>query len=609
MSSESDNFWDSSDVESVDDPENLCDRGVSIDLLLNLLHEHNLENMTTREVVSKFVIPQTLDYQCSLSGLMKRSFPDKVSTATHYVIHPWDASFSRLVHMLVSVDRAFSTTSDEASSSSEDHSTNDLINRPLPTISECGASRAFFWIDFFAVDQVAHLEGYANEDQSWLHRDELLENVRLIIERTPYTCVFIEPHYQPILIQRSWCLFELMHALYHGREILLSHCPEELNIEATKGFIDDLDKTILNFTPDFETSQVSVAQDKEWLLRAVNAVHSSGTTWLNQQVGTMMKQWFAEEMMKLTLNCNVAPSISTLWRLGMLLDQLCHVDFAETYLMQSLNLSRDQLGFEHMLTLTISHDLACFQAKRHHRFDLADELLRHVLSSREHILGEFHYLTTQTRVALARLLQERFRHDPDASEALIAEAESLYSKSLKLSLVQNGISHMDTLVVANFLALLLQEKEDYRSSYILLSRIVSTSRATWGSRHEDVLVWTNNLAVLLQDMNQLPRSEALLKRTLTECEHALGVDHLQTLTTVYNLAECMLQQGRFRQAEGLFKRELVACQSVKGPRHPDTLSSLANMIQVLRQQNKDQEADELECELEERNHRHSSFVE
>mmetsp|Transcript_6973 Transcript_6973/g.11056 ORF Transcript_6973/g.11056 Transcript_6973/m.11056 type:complete len:599 (-) Transcript_6973:69-1865(-) len=549
--------WSSDEIEAIEDTVNLWERGVSIELLLELLEEHQLENLTTREAVSKFVLPQTHDYECSLAGVMKHSFEDAVDFATHYVIHPWDANFGRLVRALMSVDSAYRS-----------------VNGPN--------FQAFFWIDVFAIDLHNHFAGYNDSERLWLHRDDLLQNVRSCIEIIPCTCLFMDPSPNPLVMGRSWCLYECMQALLYSRQLILSYCPEP-GVRRMEPAVKDFKNAMKLFTPNFMASKTSFLQDKEWLLNAVIAAHPSGVSWLNEHVGNVMLHWLAEEVMSEIALVGEQPPIATLHDLALLLETLGSVEQANIQFVRALDLSRDQLGMCHSLTLAISHDLACMQAKHLFMFDEAEQLLCEALDGREKIFGKTHDLTNETVLALARLLQAQSRTE---------QAEKLFRRAVECCLIEHGFEHRATLVAANLLALLLQEKGDLFEAQVLLTRTLNSGVEILGPKHIDVLVWRNNLAVLLQDSQDLKRAESVFRKALTDSEQSLGPDHQQTLNIVYNLGQCLWQQKKLRAAEMLFRRELAGCQAIYGPDHHDTMRSGRNLVEFLQAQDRYEEAKE-----------------
>jgi len=694
MDSGSEGFeWSSEEVESIEDPTDVVDRGVSIEVLVDLLIEHDLEHLTTREVVDSFVLPQTADYQCSLAGLMKRSFPMAVGNATHYVVHPWDGSFGRLVRALMTVDSAFQeegasdssvdgTDEDEDEDGDGDGLGEDSVTSSKVSGKENGEKRkAFFWIDVFAIDQHEHLEGYEQED-AWLHRDELFRNVRRCIETIDFTCLFLDPCHKPVLLQRSWCLYECMQALSNGRELILASCPEPGEARRMKEAIEDFGSAIEAFRPDFAKSVASSEEDREWLVHAVSAAHPSGAAWLNEQVGRVMLHWLAQEVlsdmysyhqhrlansslqngmrgssrsltsstrppgiseggegstslleMKRKLSWNPSSStgvsksltdaqvlsrsifiprkesaelknddvgfegsvmsrsspamlprelldsqwapVDSIHALGSLLESLSCVDDAHLQYKRALDIAHDMLGQEHSVTLHISHDLACLQAKHFFAFQEAEARLNWTLEEREERLGMYHNDTIETIVALARLLQAQNRID---------EAEALFRRAVQNSIVKNGFEHRQSLVSANLLALLLQGKGHLFEARILLARTHVVGIAVLGRHHADVLVWRNNLAVLLQDLGELEMAESVFRKALTDCEQALGPEHQQTLNIVFNLGQCLWQQGKLRAAETLFRRELRSCRQIYGDHQHDTIRSIRNMIEFFASQ-------------------------
>ncbi len=558
---ENDFFWSSDEVEEIEDPPDLVDRGVSIELLIDLLIDHDLKDMTTRQVVENFVLPQTADYGCSLAGLMKRSFPETVGRATHYIIHPWDANFGRLVEALKQVDESYRMEHGKAS----------------------------FWIDIFAVDQHLHLDGYEQEGRVWLHRDQLLANVRNCIESIDHACVFIEPTYDPILLTRSWCLFETMHALYHERRLHLITCSGDRS--AVSDFmVENVAEIIRAFTPNFNASKTWSKVDKDWLLTAVIASHPTGLQGLEESVGHVMLEWLAKEISYQVshLEEDMMTPVRALYDLSQLLESLGNIHEAQAQYTRALDIARSTLGFDHPLTLAIAHHLACAEAKHFFKFGEAEELLMDTLENRERILGKTHPDTIESVLALARLRQALGR---------LAEAEPLFRRALQNYIVSHGFAHRDTLVAANLLALLLQEQGCLQEAHVLLTRTLQEGKRMLGSTHVDVLMWRNNMAVLIQDKEELAQAETLFRRVLTDSERTLGPDHPQTLNIVHNLGQCLWQQEKNRAAENLFKRELAGCDAMFGTESRETQRSIRNLVDFFSSLGREEDAEEFSQRL------------
>ena len=85
-------------------PEDSANRGVTIEFLLELCTVFNLWNVSSREVLFKFIIPLTSGLRCRLTDLPLFAGSGVVGRAITFVSHCWSAPFGNMVAG-VSMDR------------------------------------------------------------------------------------------------------------------------------------------------------------------------------------------------------------------------------------------------------------------------------------------------------------------------------------------------------------------------------------------------------------------------------------------------------------------------------------------------------------------------
>ena len=226
--------------------------------------------------MKQYVVPQTFNSKCSLSGLLRQVHPQSVGRATHYVVHPWDGSFERLVSALGAVDGSH----------------DDEEGNP-----------PYFWIDVFALNQRQQVEGYKREEDTWLHRDEMFSQLKQCMRSIDKICVIIDPVPNPIVVKRAWCLFECAQALHQGREVMLCPVPEPPDCDPFLNVVYDFEKTVSNYKIQFRETEATIPIDKEWLQKEVHSVSPLAEKWLNERVSKELLGWLGDRAAGRRLFC------------------------------------------------------------------------------------------------------------------------------------------------------------------------------------------------------------------------------------------------------------------------------------------------------------------
>ena len=138
------------------------------------------DDMTTSEVVSRIIVPQTASSRVSYAEL---SSSEGFGHATLFVSHAWRCPFKKLIDALAEID---------GKDDSPHH----------------------FWIDIFAITQHA---GPAQEAE--------LKSLGNVVVSCGCTVAVLEPWNSPQLVSRLWCLFELMKTMQVGANNDGAHSP------------------------------------------------------------------------------------------------------------------------------------------------------------------------------------------------------------------------------------------------------------------------------------------------------------------------------------------------------------------------------------------------
>jgi tetratricopeptide (TPR) repeat protein len=175
----------------------------------------------------------------------------------------------------------------------------------------------------------------------------------------------------------------------------------------------------------------------------------------------------------------------------------------------------------------------------------------------------------------------------DKAEAMYRQALQLLEKVLR----EESEDHLDTLVIINNLAIVLDDQGKYDEAEAMHRRALQLKEKVLGEEHPDTLQSIDNLAIVLMDQGKYDEAEAMHRRALQLREKVLGEEHPDTLQSINNLAVVLMNQGKYDEAEAMHRRALQLREKVLGEEHPDTLQSINNLAVVLMNQGKYDEAE------------------
>ncbi len=115
----------------------------------------------------------------------------------------------------------------------------------------------------------------------------------------------------------------------------------------------------------------------------------------------------------------------------------------------------------------------------------------------------------------------------------LAGAEKSYRGALELL----GPADPKAAVALNDLGLLLEKKDDFKTSEALYRRALAIQGKALGPRHPETGVTLNNLAGALGAQGKLVLAEPLLRRALSILQESLGPSHALTKACASNLAD------------------------------------------------------------------------
>jgi CHAT domain-containing protein len=149
-----------------------------------------------------------------------------------------------------------------------------------------------------------------------------------------------------------------------------------------------------------------------------------------------------------------------------------------------------------------------------------------------------------------------------------------------------GVTHPDTAMSLNNLALLYRVQGKYGEAELLHARALKIREEKLGTEHPDTAMSLNNLAKVYQEQQKYQEAEKLYLRGLNIYEHLLGSNHPSLAKTLDNLAQVYVAQQKLESAELFYLRAIFIIQEVLGENHPDLIMSMHNLGSLYSSQKK-----------------------
>ncbi len=231
------------------------------------------------------------------------------------------------------------------------------------------------------------------------------------------------------------------------------------------------------------------------------------------------------------------------------------------------------LGRQSELAETYAADEQRQELHRQGKYDLALQLAREQLKTRERLLGQEHQDTLVAVSETGELLRVLGREE---------EAEPLVRRAFKGTRRVLGEEHLGTLVCLNNMATFLGSRGKHAEAEPLFRQGLDTLRRVHGDEHPTTLMVMNNFAMLLlNSQGRAAEAEALLRETLDLQRRILGGEHVHTLMSITNVGWALFHQGKFGEAEALFRQAWEGRGRTLGEEHPETTAAMSNVAEAL----------------------------
>ena len=163
---------------------------------------------------------------------------------------------------------------------------------------------------------------------------------------------------------------------------------------------------------------------------------------------------------------------------------------------------------------------------------------------------------------------------------LLEEAEELFRDSLDMRTELFGNDHPDTLVTANWLAVVLTEQGRLDEVEAMDIDILERRRRVLGDRHPHTLRSIHNLAVLYRYTSRPAEAEPYFREALTVSRETLGDEDVFTLLATMNYGAMLRETGRYDEALVLLEEAAGTHTRVNGVMHPDSLLALNHLADL-----------------------------
>ena len=269
--------------------------------------------------------------------------------------------------------------------------------------------------------------------------------------------------------------------------------------------------------------------------------------------------------------------------IGRVYTSLGQPDKALPLLERSLDLRRDLLGAEHLMTASSMLSLAAARRDKG-EFDRAEDLFREALSIQQRSLGPDDESVAVTLKELAQLLREGGEWDA---------AEKIYRQSLDIYM-QRGLERGSGAArVMNGLAAVLIYKGEHAASEALFQRALDIDTVLLGKTHPYVAMEMMNLALALQMQDKLVAAEPLYVESIEIMRRVNGPTHPDTVDALGNYGWLLQVKGELAEAERVLREVAALRRQNFGERDAGAAYSMSNLADVLYERGKLGEAESL----------------
>ena len=256
-------------------------------------------------------------------------------------------------------------------------------------------------------------------------------------------------------------------------------------------------------------------------------------------------------------------------------------DQAQPWLKQSVEVTKNRFGLEHLHVAASLHNLALLYNSTG-RYSEAELLLEQNLELTKRLMGDNHHYVGFSLNNLALAYDYRGRYN---------EAETLYQQALELRKRILGDNDPDVATSLSNLGLFYRYRGRYSEAEPLLQQTLELIKRLLGDNHPHVASTLDNLGVLYLSTGRYSEAEPLLQQALELRKRLVGYNHPDFATSLNNMAGLYCSTGRYSEAEPLYQQALEMIKHLLKDTHPDVAFTLNNLAELYRSTGRYSEAE------------------
>jgi tetratricopeptide (TPR) repeat protein len=461
--------------------------GLSLDSLTQFIEENGgreiFQDKTTREVVLNHIIPITSTQKISYCELINKS----EQNSSVYVIHSWDGKFLNLI--------------------------DDLLNH-----FQAQSSETYFFIDAFSLN---HHKPFLS---GWIKHD-----IPEYFKRQKNVFVDLDNWIDPLIVHRSWCLWEIYSAIQ--AEAKIEYFCNQINSEQ---FIQKLRK--------------DAALTLEGLLNKIQVLKSSTSDTTGTEALHKLFTSVGEAQMNMILRKSILHYLIT---------------WMDRNLLENKDSSLD-------VTLPYEEIKIYLQSIMAENYKDCLPKQQEIIQKYEEFYGEVHAESLRCKLQFALFNSNRCGY-----ENALTAVQDCYERSKQLY----GPDHKETLMIMYNLGAIqvmfpMKAEESTRLFEDCLKKHLA--HPEFGEMHAQTLAILDGLGSSYFLQNDFEKASRIFRDALEKSRRLLGDDHLDTLGLMNNLAGSLSRSHLNDEAEVLYEECLTRLKTVSGRTSMDYTNALLN---------------------------------
>ncbi|OQR87959.1 hypothetical protein ACHHYP_07812 [Achlya hypogyna] len=353
----------------------------------------------------------------------------------------------------------------------------------------------------------------------------------------------MHPWNDPVVLRRSWCVFEVYVAVTTGARFEMAMAPDQLKLLMHDMQDANAFQNMLTLIKS-EQSETTVASDRDGIFTLIKA--ETSFIEVDRLVFATIENWMVRTLH--THAKSIADPLDQVaaWRrLYQIYIHTCKWLQAEDVSYRIIECNQRAYGDEHEETVVVKTWPYFCQACSGQPYDMWGPPYEAALASVESVLGKSHLKTCKARANLAAVLVQANIHNERAI-ALLEANYSCLSKTVSANeviLLQTGTELSRAYINAH----------QYADAEHLLNAILSTVAQTFSEEHPITGFNKYLLAIVYAEMGRAAEALDIVEYQLAERLRRFGPDHSDTINLQGFIGHVLHRSGNFDCAKSLLQ--------------------------------------------------------